>query len=70
MIIQWGLSNSRTAVTYPIAFTATYISIGTHIGTDSSVNIITDTNAQGNTYTQFLDNYLSSVYIEWVAIGH
>lgn len=70
LIIQWGLSKSRTAVTYPIAFTATNISIGTHIGVDSSVNIITDTNVQGNTYTQFLDNYSSSVYLEWVAIGH
>lgn len=67
---QWGLSKSRTAVTCPIAFTAVYISIGAHIGTDSSVNIIIDTNTQNNTSMKFLDNYSSSVYIEWVAIGY
>lgn len=70
LIIQWGLSKSRTAVTCPIAFTAAHISIGTHIGTDSSVNIIIDTNAQSNTSMTFLDNYSSSVYVEWIAIGY
>ena len=67
---QWGLSKSRTAVTYPIAFTAVHISIGAHIGAESSVNIIIDTNTQSNTSMKFLDNYSSSVYVEWVAIGY
>lgn len=69
-IQQWGLSKSRTPITFPVAFTVTPICIGVHIGTVSTVNVINDTSVQSNTKIQFADSYTDSVYVQWIAIGH
>jgi len=72
LIIQWGLNQSRTPFSLPIAFpTDKFISIGIHTGSGSSVNIIHDLNYRTNLTTDsFLDSYSSAINVIWFSIGY
>lgn len=71
LILQWGTSSSRTPFTFPTPFiTAKYITVGMHIGSLTSVNIISDSTYNSNlTSDNFLDNNTIAVTVKWISIG-